>query len=116
SDHHRRAIGAGRQHQQMSLGEHMAEALAHGTPVLASDVGGIKEMVRGGAGRVLPLTAPATDWTETLLEMGHEQAAYAMMADAARDRAETRLNWDHWARGIADLAAENLGSGIRNAA
>ncbi|MEL7460366.1 MAG: glycosyltransferase family 4 protein [Pseudomonadota bacterium] len=84
----------------------VAEALAHGTPVLATDVGGIAEMVGPGAGRTLPLTASPGTWATTIAEMTRDQMVYDMMADAATERTATHLNWDSWADGIVRTVME----------
>ncbi len=94
----------------------VAEALAYGTPVLASDVGAIGEMVGAGAGRILPLDATGQDWADTLLDMTADRTRYDMMADAASERTATSLNWENWARSIAGLAAEAVGLPMRAAA
>lgn len=86
----------------------IAEAMAHGTPVLATDTGGIAEMIgRGGAGRTLPLTASPETWARSIAEMTADAGAYGWMSDAASDRA-ARYSWDVWAEGIARLAREGL--------
>lgn len=94
----------------------IAEAMAHGTPVLASDVGGIRGMIGAGAGQVLAVEADGADWGAALDEMTQNRTVHALMADAARERTETLLNWDHWAQGIADLAAERIGPMVAAAA
>jgi len=86
----------------------VAEALAHHTPVLATDVGGIGEMLGAGAGRILPLDAGPADWAVAIDEMTADPAVHAMMADAAADRAAGPLNWTTWAEGIAAIVAEEV--------
>ncbi|MEJ2036879.1 MAG: glycosyltransferase family 4 protein, partial [Maritimibacter sp.] len=82
----------------------VAEAMAHGTPVLASEVGGIPEQIGGdGAGQVLPLFTSPAEWARTIAAMTVPDR-YAWMSDAAFDRAQSQLNWDVWATRIADLA------------
>ena len=93
----------------------IAEAMALGTPVLATDTGGIAEMIGGGAGRCLPMAATPGDWAETIVAMTRDPDAFAMMSDAARDRARTRYSWDIWADGIARIARAHLVGGARAA-
>src|SRR6056297_2555528 len=94
----------------------VAEALAHGTPVLATDMGGTAEMIGQGAGRTLPAAAGAEDWARAIGEMGSGATAYAMMSDAATERTARLLNWDCWADGIAAIAAETSVARARAAA
>lgn len=84
----------------------VAEALAHGTPVLASDVGGIAEMIGKGAGQSLPLTAKAADWAQAITDLTVGRTSYQMMSDAAAERTVSRLNWTVWARDMAAMAIE----------
>lgn len=84
----------------------VAEALAHGTPALASDMGGIAEMIGPAAGRTLPLSADATTWSDTLGDMASDQMAYDLMSDAATERTAKHLNWATWAEGIVWSATE----------
>lgn len=84
----------------------IAEAMAHGTPVIASDTGGIAAMIGGdGAGRTLPLTADASDWATAITAAIHDPMTRMMMSDAAFDRAGAVLSWDAWAAGIVTHAA-----------
>lgn len=83
----------------------VAEAMAHATPVIATDVGGLREQIGGaGAGRCLP---PYTDpgiWARTIAAMTGDAAGYALASDAAFDRAQARFAWDVWAEGIEAMA------------
>lgn len=83
----------------------VAEAMAHGTPVVASDVGGIAGQIGGaGAGAVLPPFSKPEDWADRILELSQSRDLYALLSDAALDRARTELSWDTWARKIVTLA------------
>jgi glycosyltransferase involved in cell wall biosynthesis len=87
----------------------VAEAMAHGSPVLATDTGGIAAQIGGpGAGRVLPVHAPPSLWAETILELTADRDAYAMMAETAFDRAFDVFNWHEWADQIAGLARQAI--------
>lgn len=84
----------------------VAEAMAHGTPVLATDIGGIPAQIGGGgAGRVLPPYGPPSLWAETIREITGDRDTYAMLSDAAFERAHARFSWTAWAHGIHDIAA-----------
>lgn len=75
----------------------IAEAMAHGTPVLATDVGGIGTLLGGrGCGRMLPLQAEPADWAAAVREMTESEDIYRALSDASVDRAKTRLSWDIW--------------------
>lgn len=86
----------------------LAEAMAHHTPVIATDVGGISEMIGQGAGRVLAATASAADWAATITDMTEDPSAYSFLCDGAHDRVAEHLNWDVWAEGLAAIAAETI--------
>jgi len=82
----------------------VAEAMAHGTPVLATDTGGIAEQIGGAGGRVLAQYSTPGQWAEAITQMTRNRDQYAFASDAAFDRANAVFNWDHWASEIATLA------------
>ncbi len=87
----------------------VAEAMAHGTPVLATDTGGIAEQVGGGgAGRVLPPCTPPEDWAEAILSMTADRDGYKMASDAAFDRAHGLFSWDSWAAAVGTVVRQDL--------
>lgn len=86
----------------------VAEAMAWGTPVLASDVGGIAGQVGAGAGRVLPPFSPPALWADEIEAMTARRTLYEMMADAAFERARGELGWEAWATGIEVMLREAL--------
>lgn len=82
----------------------IAEALAHGTPVLASDTGGVADVLGApAAGRILPLSAGPDDWAATITDLLTDSAEYSWLCEAGHDRARTRLSWDAWAEDITAL-------------
>ena len=86
----------------------VAEAMAHGTPVIATDVGGVREQIGGaGAGRILPAFASPQDWAEMILQCA-EVENYAFLAEASFDRAQNALSWSSWAHQIENLARETV--------
>lgn len=83
----------------------IAEAMAHGTPAVATDTGGVAELVGGpGSGRVLPPGAGARHWAAAIASAASDDAAYALLSDAAFERRRTLYSWDRWAAGIARTA------------
>lgn len=83
----------------------IAEAMAHGTPVLATDLGGIVTLLPdGGPGARLPLSAGPEDWARAILSLTGDDWAWERMSRAAFAHARDRLSWSAWASGIARLA------------
>ena len=79
----------------------VTEAMAHGTPVLATDTGGIAMQIGGaGAGRVMAPFATPHKWAEIITEITADRAAYEMMSDAAFERAGRSLSWSSWAESV----------------
>lgn len=79
----------------------VTEAMAHGTPVLASDTGGIAMQIGGrGTGRVMNPFAAPRDWADAIAEITADRTAYDFMSDAAFERAHRHLSWDNWAASV----------------
>ena len=101
------------------------EAMACGTPVVASAVGGIPEVVvHGETGLLVPVeqmtVAPfepvdadkfAHDLAAAINELMRDEPRRRKMAEAARGRVEERFSWSAIARRVADLYREVCASG-----
>lgn len=83
---------------QPSLGEEafgisVVEAMACGLPVLASDNGGLPEIVIDGeTGRLLP-PGDVPAWISAIAAFGNEPAVLERLGRAARQRAEDEFTW-----------------------
>jgi glycosyltransferase involved in cell wall biosynthesis len=72
----------------------LLEALASGTPVIASDVDGMREVVAPEVGkRVPPADPPAL--ASALQQMLTDDVAWRRMSEQARRRATELYDWDH---------------------
>lgn len=70
----------------------LAEALATGLPCLATDVGGIRDLVRDGeTGFLMPAGAPASTWAACLDGLAANPAEIRRLSAGARQFAEDRL-------------------------
>lgn len=95
----------------------LAEAMAHETPVLATDVGGVAELIgAGAAGCALPPDARPESWAEAVRTLCADPATWRFAADAAADRARLRFGWATWASEIAALARTTLAADCTKAA
>jgi phosphatidyl-myo-inositol alpha-mannosyltransferase len=84
-----------------SFGMVITEGLAAGTPVLASDIPGYRDVLRDGVdGELIPARDPLA-LAEALRLLALEPARRARMAIAARERAE-RFAWPHVAAEVLD--------------
>ena len=76
----------------------VAEAMAHGTPVVGSETGGLASLLGGrGTGAMLPLDATPRAWAEMIRQLTANPEVYALLSEAAFDRAATALSWPIWA-------------------
>jgi phosphatidyl-myo-inositol alpha-mannosyltransferase len=84
-----------------SFGMVLTEGLAAGTPVLASDIPGYRDVVRDGVDGQLVAAGDPLALAEALRELALDPARRARMALAARERAE-RFAWPHVAGEVLD--------------
>ena len=77
-----------------SFGMVLTEAFASGTPVVASDIAGYREVVRAGIDGVLVPPANPVELAETLHSLAFDPVHRLQMSSAARERAG-RFAWPH---------------------
>jgi glycosyltransferase involved in cell wall biosynthesis len=75
-----------------AFGRVILEAQISGIPVVASDQGGIPEVLQGG-GRILAATDPAPLWADAVESILADPGQYSVMSDAARSNA-ARADFD----------------------
>ena len=81
----------------------LGEAMAHGTPVVAADVGGIGGMLKH-SGCLVPLFAPPEEWAGAVRSITADRDTYEFLSDACFDRCAADISWDRWAQAIVDMA------------
>ncbi len=87
----------------------LTEAFASGTPVVASDIAGYRDVARDGQDSVLVPVGDAVALGETLRALAFDPARRSAMAEAARERAD-RFAWPNVAREVAEVYEEALGA------
>jgi glycosyltransferase involved in cell wall biosynthesis len=80
------------------------EAAAYGLPVIASDTGGVKEVVSEDWGLALPLSSPPQVHAEWILEHYRDREKYQCISRSARSAYEARLHWGVMCEHIAETA------------
>jgi phosphatidylinositol alpha-mannosyltransferase len=85
-----------------SFGMVLTEAFAAGTPVVASDIAGYRDVVRDGLDGVLTPRGDARTLAEALRRMALDRSRRVGMAAAARERAE-RFAWPHVAAEVIEV-------------
>jgi glycosyltransferase involved in cell wall biosynthesis len=87
----------------------LMEALAAGVPVAGSSIGGIPELLDGGAaGWLVPLTSEA--WAEAIVRAARSPAELERMSDAGRARAG-EFSLEHMRDQLVDAYRTALGAG-----
>ena len=85
----------------------MAEAMVHGTPVVAADTGGVGSLLGGpGAGQLMPPYASPEEWAAMIVELTRNKDVYDMLSDASFERGQKALSWQAWARKIIGTARD----------
>jgi phosphatidyl-myo-inositol alpha-mannosyltransferase len=90
-----------------SFGMVLTEAFASGTPVVASDIAGYRDVVRHGVDGVLVPAADPVALGEALRALGLDAGRRAEMSSAARERAQ-RFAWPTVAAEVADAYEEAI--------
>jgi phosphatidylinositol alpha-mannosyltransferase len=90
-----------------SFGMVLTEAFAAGTPVVASDIAGYRDVVRDGVDGLLTPRGDARALAEALRVLALDPARRAQMAAAARARAE-RFAWPHVAAEVLEVYDQAL--------
>ena len=85
-----------------SFGMVLTEAFASGTPVVASDIAGYRDVARDGADALLVPAGRPVELGEALHGLALDPARRERMAAAARERAE-RFAWPRIASEVADV-------------
>ena len=89
------------------MGSVLAEAMACGLPVVASDVGGIPDVVRDGETGILVPPGDVAALTKAVDEVLGDAAVARRLGDEAR-RQSARYSWPGLAERVADLYAAAL--------
>ena len=76
------------------LGVVLIEALAHGTPAIASDAGGIPDIVKHGQTGLLVPPGDPTALAGAILELAADPARAAALGRAGRRHVQERFSWD----------------------
>ena len=93
------AIAAGHRAKTELLGLTLLEAMACGTPVVCTDVGGMPEVIRDGVtGRVAPIAEPDSLWRAILDVLHADERRWQQMSRAAREHVEDTFTWPKVAR------------------
>jgi phosphatidyl-myo-inositol alpha-mannosyltransferase len=90
-----------------SFGMVLTEAFASGTPVVASDIAGYRDVVRDGVDGLLVPMGDAVELGEALHALAFDPERRTRMAAAARERAE-RFAWSRVAGEVVEVYEEAL--------
>ena len=82
------------------------ESMACGTPVIASDVGGIPEMVRPGQTGWLYTPNTATEFVRAFQEANHDREHWALYGKRCRDTVEAEFSLEQQAASYLELYLE----------
>ncbi|MBN1528923.1 MAG: flippase-like domain-containing protein [Thermoleophilaceae bacterium] len=85
-----------------SFGMVLTEAFASGTPAVASDIAGYRDVVRHGEDGILVPAGDPVELGEALRSLAADPARRERMAAAARERAE-RFAWPHVAAEVTEV-------------
>ncbi len=80
------------------------EANAFGIPVITTNAGGIASVIEDGFnGHTLSLDANPEDYAIALNPYFKDPELYKQLVKNSRDAYNSKLNWDHWGRSLAQI-------------
>lgn len=83
------------------------EACAFGLPVIATDTGGVSEIVKNNSnGFLLHESARGADYAKVISDVYSDPARYMDLRKSCREQFEMRLNWDAWGTQVARFVSE----------
>jgi glycosyltransferase involved in cell wall biosynthesis len=92
----------------------VAEAAAVGLPVVASDVGGIRDVVTDGiTGRLLDAAASAEEWSTVVRALLADDQGRMQMGENARKWAEGHLAFDDFRENVRTMLLKTLSEADR---
>ena len=86
------------------------EAMVYGKPVIASDVGGVSEIVEDRVNGFLIQPTHLHGWAEAVLRLFHDSSLQRQMSRAARQTVEQKFRLDEHHRRLMGMYDEVLGS------
>ena len=92
----------------------LIEASACARPVVATDVGGVREVVSDGVSGTLIPPGEITAIADAVIELLQDPQLRARMGQAGRILVEERFDMYGWARRLADIYAEARASQVSN--
>lgn len=84
----------------------LLEAMAAGKPVIASDVGGVSEIVEDRVNGLLVKPIDLQGWVEAIMRLAYDEDLRLVMARAARDTIEKRFHIDDHYRRLMTIYEE----------
>lgn len=91
------------------------EASAYGIPSIATDVGGVHQVIREGEnGFLLPADASAREYAALIRKVFDNKTEYLSLRESSRKEFEQRLNWTTWIEKINPILSELLRKNATN--
>jgi len=84
----------------------VAEAMAHGTPVIARDTGGMATLIAPGTGTIMGASEGTNGWVRAVQRLTEDPVAYAQVSQQAFAHAKSTLTWNSWASGIKEICRQ----------